>query len=153
VRDIRKEFELSEVDDIAESTNINSYHSSKIIVDGAMIDGPGIVEDKTDLIWGKNTYYSIKAAGLYNYLFSQQPELINTYDFIKPGTKVKIYPCVHDKNNKFCYVWGSYPKEFAPTVDYDELFQKTISDQVNIFITAMGMPSLNKRLKVVMSLF
>jgi hypothetical protein len=153
VRDLRKEFELTDINDIVQSTNINSYWSSKIIVDGQMIDGPGIVEDKDRLVCAKGTYYTIKAAGLYNNLLYKHPELINTYEVIKPGTKVKIYPCVDSDNDKFCYILGKYPKEFAPNVDYDELFQKTIAEQVNTYIKALGLPELNKRLKIVISLF
>lgn len=153
VRDLRKEFELTDINDIVQSTNINSYWSSKIIVDGQMIDGPGIVEDKDRLVCAKGTYYTIKAAGLYNNLLYKHPELINTYEIIKPGTKVKIYPCVDSDNDKFCYILGKYPKEFAPNVDYDELFQKTIAEQVNTYIKALGLPELNKRLKIVISLF
>jgi hypothetical protein len=153
VRDLKKEFELTDINDIVQSTNINSYWSSKVIVDGQLIDGPGIVQDREKLVCAKGTYYTIKAAGLYNHLLYQHAELINTYEIIKPGTKVKIYPCKGQDNDKFCYILGKYPKEFAPPVDYDELFQKTIADQVNTYIKALGLPELNKRLKVVISLF
>lgn len=153
VRDLKKEFVCTDINDIIQSTNINSYWSSKIIVDGQLIDGPGVVQDKDKLEFGKKTYFTIKAAGLYNHLLHNHPELINTYEVIKPGTKVKIYPCLHEMNNKFCYIPGKYPQEFAPPVDYDELFQKTIADQVNYYIEALGLPALNKRLNVVISLF
>jgi hypothetical protein len=54
-----------------------------------MIDGPGVVEDKEKLIYGKGTYFMLKAAGLYNHLLHQHPELINDYELITPGTKVR----------------------------------------------------------------
>lgn len=153
VRDLKKEFELTDVSDIVKSTNLNNYWSSKLIVDGKLIDGPGIVQDKDKLVYAKGTYVTLKAAGLYNHLLYQHPELINNYEIIKPGVKVKIYPCISELNNKFCYIPGQFPKEFAPAVDYDELFQKTVADQVNTYIKALGLPELNKRLKIVMSLF
>lgn len=153
VRDIKKEFELTDIDDIVQSTNINSYWSNKLLIDGKLIDSPGIIEDKDKLLWGKGTYYTIKAAGLYNHLLYQHPELINTYEFIKPGTKVKIYPTTNELNNKFCYIYGKFPKEFAPPIDYDELFQKTVINQVNDYLICLNLPELNKRLKIVMSLF
>ncbi len=153
VRDLKKQFELTDINDIVKTTNINNYWSSKLMIDNALSDGPGVVDDKETLTFAKKTYYTIKAAAHYNHLLYKHPELINTYEVIKPGTKVKIYPCVSEHNDKFCYILGKYPKEFAPPVDYDELFQKTIADQVNTYITALDLPVLNKRLKVVISLF
>jgi hypothetical protein len=153
VRDLKKEFEMADVNDIVAGANINAYYGSKIMVDGKMIDGPGVVTDKEQLVFGKGTYYMIKAAALYNHLLYQHPELANNYETIAPGTKVKYYPCKHDLNDKFCFLPGKFPKEFAPEVDYDELFQKTIADQVNTYIKALGLPELNKRLRVVISIF
>lgn len=156
VRDLKKEFEMTDIDDITQSTNINDYWSTGKIMDektGKLIDGPGIVNDKDELIMAKGTYYTRKAAGLYNHLLYKHPELNNSYARIENGTKVKIYPCIHELNDKFCYIYGSFPKEFAPQVDYDELFEKTVSNAVNEYIAALGLPKLNKRLKVVLSLF
>jgi hypothetical protein len=153
IRDLKKEFELQNVDDICPSSNLNMYISNKVMDDGVLIDGPGIVDDKKDLVFGKRTYFTVKAAGLYNYMLHNNPEWMNDYEIIKPGTKIKVYPCVHDKNDKFAYPIGVFPKEFAPPIDYDELFEKTILDGVNYYIEALNLPKLNKRLKVVMSLF
>lgn len=156
VRDLKKEFEMTDIDDITQSTNINDYWSTGKIMDektGKLIDGPGIVNDKDQLVMAKGTYYTRKAAGLYNHLLYKHPELANSYARIENGTKVKIYPCIHELNDKFCYIYGSFPKEFAPQVDYDELFEKTVSNAVNEYISALGLPKLNKRLKVVLSLF
>jgi hypothetical protein len=153
VRSLRQEFEITPISEIAPTTNVNNYWSSKIKVDGQILDGPGIIEDKKDLKWGLRTYYTIKAAGLYNHLLYQHPELVNDYEIIRPGTKVRIYPTTHKLNNKFCYILGQYPAEFAPPVDYDELFQKTVADQANYYMEVLGLPLLNKRLRVIISLF
>jgi len=154
IRDLKKEFELQNVDDICPSSNLNMYLSQgKILVDGVLMDSPGIINDKTDLVFAKNTYFTVKAAGLYNYLLNQNLDYVNDYEFIKPGIKIKIYPTTHEKNNKFAYPQGQYPKEFAPPIDYDELFEKTILDGVNYYLESLRLPKLNRRLKVVMSLF
>lgn len=154
VIDQRKQFEMVDnKDEICESTNINMYWSQKIIVDGVMIDGPGVVKDDGDLILAKGTYHTVKAAGLYNYILNEHKELKTKYEIIKPGVKVKMYPTNHEKNAKFAYPAGEYPSEFAPSIDYDELFEKNVSKQVNVFLKAMGLPELNKRLKVVIPLF
>ena len=154
IRDLKKEFDIQDPNDICPSSNLNMYLSQgKVLVDGVLIDSPGVINDKTDLVFAKNTYFTVKAAGLYNYLLNQHQECWNDYEFIKPGVKIKVYPCKHEKNNKFAYPQGAFPKEFAPEIDYDELFEKTILDGVNYYIEALNLPKLNKRLKVVMSLF
>jgi len=160
VRDLRKEFELTNIDDICPSANIKDiWTQGKIMVldkktgENIMIDGPGVVSDKEELIFAKGTYWTRKAAGLYNHLLHKHPDLQNLYPFITDGTKVKIYPTSHELNNKFCYQLGLYPNEFAPPVDYAELFEKTVTDQVNVYVKALGLPELNKRLAVIVSLF
>jgi len=154
IRDLKKEFEMQNVDDICPSSNLNMYLSQgKVLVDGVLVDSPGILNDKTDLVFAKGTYFTVKAAGLYNFMLHNNPEWMNDYEIVKPGTKIKVYPTTHEKNNKFAYPIGQYPKEFAPPIDYDELFEKTILDGVNYYIEALNLPKLNKRLKVVMSLF
>lgn len=153
VKDIKKEFALASVDDLSKTTGVNSYYSSKIVVDGKYIDSPGIIDDKTELKFGSNTYYTVKAAGYYNYLLNQHPELQSKYEFIKPGTRIKYYYCKSDINARFAYPLGEYPHEFAPEMDIDEQFLDTITDQVNIFLSPLGLPELNKRLSIVIPLF
>lgn len=153
VKDIKKEFSLANIDDLSKSTGVNSYYSSKVIVEGQYIDTPGIIDDKKELKFGSNTYFTVKAAGHYNYLLNQHPELQSKYEFIRPGTKVKYYYCKSDINERFAYPIGEYPHEFAPELDIDEQFLDTITDQVNAYIKALGLPELNKRLSVVLPLF
>lgn len=153
VRNLRKEFELADINDITKSTSVSYYWSSKEMVEGVIIDGKGIVNDKDDLVYGKGTYYMVKAAGLHNHLLNQHKELHEIHEFIKPGSKVRYYPCIHEKNDVFAYNWGKYPHEYAPPVDYDEQFLKTVTNTVNYYIEPLGLPALNKRLSIVMSLF
>lgn len=159
VRSLRKEIEVTDINDITKITSVNAYHSQKIMainkdtLKNEMIDGPGIIEDKEELRWAKGTYYMIKAAALYNHKLHKNPELHNKYSFITPGDRVKYYDCIDDKNKVFAFPYGKYPIEFAPPIDYDELFNKTISKQVNFYLEALDLPELNKRLSVVMSIF
>lgn len=153
VKELRKQYEMVDINDIVQQTNINMYYSTKLIVEGKMVDGPGIIDDTVELKWAKATYVTVKASGLYNHLLNQNKELKVKYDYIRPGDKVKIYPCKHEKNDKFCYHMGLYPSEFAPPVDYDELFEKTVTKQVNEYMRSLGFPELNKRLSVVLPVF
>jgi DNA polymerase elongation subunit (family B) len=153
VKGIRKEYELVPINDIAQSTSLTYYYSHKEMIEGQMADSKGIVEDKTDLIWGANTYFTTKASGLHNYLLNKHPELENHYEKIKPGDKIRYYPCKHEKNDKFAYHFAKYPQEFAPQVDYDLQFYNTVSKQINDYMVPLKMPELNSRLSIVMSLF
>jgi hypothetical protein len=53
----------------------------------------------------------------------------------------------------FAYIRGSYPMEFAPPIDYEEQFAKSILSPVNSIIEPLGMPEITKRLSVVMDIF
>jgi hypothetical protein len=154
VKSIRQQYELADVDDISQSTSISYYNSSKEMVDGQLIDGKGIVNDTDDLIHGKGTYFMVKAAGLHNYILNNSDqELKNIHHKLDEGSKVKYYPCIHDKNNIFAYNFDKYPHEYAPPVDYDEQFYKTISKQINYYMVPLKLPELNMRLSIILSLF
>ena len=53
----------------------------------------------------------------------------------------------------FAYTRGSFPVEFAPPIDYDEQFSKSILSPINSIIEPLGMPEITKRLSVVMDIF
>jgi hypothetical protein len=53
----------------------------------------------------------------------------------------------------FAYIRGSYPIEFAPEIDFDEQFSKSILSPINSIIEPLGMPEITKRLSVVMDIF
>jgi len=156
VRNIKKEFIITNIDEITTSCRISNMYTSGKIFDekeNVYIDAPGIINDTDKYEVAKGTYFTRKASGLYNHLLFINPQLQNNYAKIADGERVKIYPCISELNDKFCYYNGKYPKEFAPEIDYDKLFDDTITRQVNEYIESLGLPKLNKRLKVVMSLF
>lgn len=153
VKDIKKEFNLIDINNLSKVTTINQYASNKAIVDGKYIDTPGIIDDKTELKWANNTYFTVKAAGYYNHLLNKHPELQSKYEFIKPGTRIKYYYCKNGLNDRFAYPIDEFPHEFAPEMDMDEQFLDTITNNVNQFVKALGLPELNKRLSIVLPLF
>jgi hypothetical protein len=53
----------------------------------------------------------------------------------------------------FAYIRGSYPMEFAPPIDYDLQFSKSILSPVNSIIEPLGMPEITSRLTVIMDIF
>jgi hypothetical protein len=142
VKKLRKEFELADIDDIAMQSSCSKYETK-------------VLNDKTlPLQFVSGAHFAVKSAAYYNYLLSQNKEYQEKYEFLKSGTKIKYYVC-KDKsiNDMFAYIRGSYPIEFAPEVDYDQQFAKSILSPINSIIEPLGMPQITHRLSVIMDIF
>ena len=142
VKNLRKEFELADIDDIAMQSSCSNYDAK-------------IIDDKTlPLRYVNGAHFAVKAAAYHNYLLNLDRVAQQKYEFIKSGTKIKYYVC-KDKtvNDQFAYMRGSFPHEFAPAIDYDEQFSKAILSPINSIIEPLGLPEITKRLSVVMDIF
>ena len=142
VKNLRKEFELADIDDISMQSSCSNYDVK-------------VLNDKSvPLQFVSGAHFAVKSAAHYNYLLSGKKEWQQKYEFIKSGTKIKYYVC-KDKSitDMFAYIRGSFPMEFAPPIDYDTQFQKSILSPVNSIIEPLGMPEITKRLSVVMDIF
>jgi DNA polymerase elongation subunit (family B) len=142
VKQLRKEFELADIDDIAMQSSCSNYDVK-------------VLNDKTlPLQFVSGAHFAVKSAAHYNYLLSKDREMQQKYEFIKSGTKIKYYVC-KDKSitDMFAYIRGSFPHEFAPQIDYDTQFEKSILSPINSIIEPLGMPEITKRLSVVMDIF
>ncbi len=141
VKNLRKEFELADVDDICMQSSCSNYDSK-------------VLEDKTKLEFVSGAHFAVKSAAYYNYLLHQNKGLQSKYEFIKSGTKIKYYYCKNKKiNDMFAFIRGSYPIEFAPEIDYDLQFYKSIISPINSIIQPLGLPEITKRLSVVLDIF
>jgi hypothetical protein len=141
VKNLRKEFELADIDDISMQSSCSNYETK-------------VLEDKDRLTFVSGAHFAVKSAAYYNFLLNQNKGLQSKYEFIKSGTKIKYYTCKNKKiNDTFAFIRGSYPIEFAPEVDYDEQFMKSILSPINSIITPLGMPEITKRLSVVLDIF
>jgi hypothetical protein len=152
-KDIKKQFELADIDSLCKSTSVNAYWSSKTMVDGLFIDTPGIIKEEPELEMAKGTYYTVKAAGYYNHLLLQNKDLLSKYELIRPGMKIKYYFCKNGLNERFAYPIGQFPYEFAPDMDKDVQFMDTITNGVNRYVKALGLPEMTKRLTIIANLF
>ncbi len=142
VKNLRKEFELADIDDIAMQSSCSNYEVK-------------VLNDKTlPLQFVSGAHFAVKSAAHYNYLLLKDKDMQQKYEFIKSGTKIKYYVC-KDKSitDMFAYIRGSYPMEFAPAIDYDTQFEKSILSPINSIIEPLGMPEITKRLSVVMDIF
>lgn len=142
VKALRKEFELADIDDIAMQSSCSNYENK-------------VLNDKVlPLEFVNGAHFAVKAAALYNYLLSVNKQHGDKYEMIKSGTKIKYYYCKNKSNGDiFAYIRGSYPIEFAPEVDYDLQFAKSILSPINSIIEPLGMPEITERLSVVMDIF
>lgn len=142
VKNLRREFELADVDSICMQSSVSNYET-KILNDSTL-----------PLQSVSGAHFAVKAAAYYNYLLHKNKNLQSKYEFIKSGHKIKYY---HSKNKNinemFAYTRGSYPMEFAPEVDYDLQFFKSIISPINSIISPLGLPEVTKRLSVVMDIF
>jgi DNA polymerase elongation subunit (family B) len=142
VKGLRKEFELADIDDICMQSSVSNYEIK-------------VLNDKSlPLQFVSGAHFAVKSAAHYNYLLGKSKDHQQKYEFIKSGTKIKYYVC-KDKSitDMFAYIRGSYPIEFAPQIDFDEQFSKSILSPVNSIIAPLGMPEITKRLSVVMDIF
>jgi hypothetical protein len=142
VKNLRKEFELADIDSISMQSSCSNYESK-------------VLNDKSlPLQFVSAAHFAVKSAAYHNYLLSQNKEFQSKYEFVKSGTKIKYYVCKDKKiNDMFAYIRGSFPHEFAPEIDYDTQFEKSILSPINSIIQPLGMPEITKRLSVVMDIF
>lgn len=142
VKELRKEFELADIDDISMQSSVSNYESK-------------VLNDKSlPLSVVSGAHFAVKSAAHYNYLLTKNKEYQTKYEFIKSGTKIKYY-CCKDKTvtDMFAYMRGSYPIEFAPEIDYDLQFSKSILSPINSIIEPLGMPEITDRLTIVMDIW
>ncbi len=141
VKNLRREFELAEIDEISMQSSCSNYESK-------------VLEDKDKLSFVSGTHFAVKGAAYCNYLLYRNKSAQQKYEFIKSGAKIKYYYCKNKKiNDIFAYIRGFYPMEFAPEVDYDLQFEKAILSPINSIIEPLNMPQITKRLSVVVDIF
>lgn len=140
VKDLKREFVLADIEDICMQTSMNNYDAK-------------VVNDKDKLEFVTGAHFSVKAAAFHNYLLNQNGELGSKYEPIKSGNKVKYYYTKDSRHEIFAFSRGCYPVEFAPEIDMDIQFEKSVLNIVNRFVNVLGMPKINKRLGVVLPLF
>ena len=117
LKNIKKEFKVQEPKNISASVNINNYEKF-------------ILNDTTGFEVAKGCPIHVRASGYHNYLLNSS-KYKSKYSLIRSSEKINYYfvktKSIAD-NNVFAYPQGTFPYEFAPPIDYDEQFTKTILD-------------------------
>ena len=127
MKTIKKEFKAQQTENISAGIQINNYEKF-------------ILNDTTAFEVAKACPIHVRAAGYHNYLLNSS-RYKDKYPLLRSGEKIRFYFVATKnsmENNVFGYSQGSFPYEFAPPVDYDEQFTKTILDPINRFIETMG---------------
>lgn len=144
VKGLKKEFDLcvpDKIDDISMQSSCSNYTAK-------------VLDDKDKLLFVTGAHFAVKASAYHNYLLNKRPDLLDRYDYVKSGDKIKYYYC-KDKsmNDIFAYTRGEYPMDIAPEIDLDIQFAKSILSPINSIIEPLGLPHITERLSVMMDIF
>lgn len=143
VKDLKSEFILSypdNIDDICMQSSCSNYNEK-------------VLNDKNKLEFVDGAHFAVKAAGFYNWTLNKHPELIDKYGRLKSGDKIKYYYCKSDVGSVFAYKRGEFPIEIAPPIDFDIQFEKAILSPINSVISTINMPTISRRLTIIMDIF
>lgn len=143
VKEIRKEFELADIEEISMTTSCSNYNDK-------------VLDDTESVEYVKGTHFGVKAAAFHNYLLNKNSDYKAKYDMVKGG-RIKYYYCNDVNNPIFAYLRSFHPIEVVEKekikMDMDLQFEKCFLGIVNKFIVPLGLPAINKRLSVLNSLF
>ncbi len=123
LRELKKQFTLQEPDDISITKSIGDYEKY-------------ILEDRKKLVLESKCPINVKSAGIYNHILLNS-KYRSKYNLLKTGDKVKYYYAKGDWD-VFGFIPGNFPYEFAPDVNYDLQFEKTIVEPFNRYIQCIG---------------
>lgn len=143
LKELRTEFELESIDNISMQSSIGDYE--KFI---------GNDTDKLEI--NSHCPFHIKGAGHYNHMLNKNKKLKSKYNMNRTGDKIKyFYANIEQLGgvNCFAYQPGAFPIEFAPTVDFDTQFAKSIIDPINRLIETIGFPRVSPDLIISKQLF
>jgi DNA polymerase elongation subunit (family B) len=142
LRGVKDEVRLADPETVSQGRSVNNY--SKFILN-----------DTTAFEVAKAPPIHVRAAGYHNYLLNKNPVMKQKYAMIKSGDKVKFYYVAvkhMNENDVFAYTPGKYPYEYAPPINYDLMFQKTILDPINRVLVAMQFGQIPPGLQIVQML-
>ena len=112
-----------------------------------------VIDDKDNLVLGKQCPVSVQSIARYNYLAHQ-----NGHDEMKIlSGKIKYYNIRLGNGHKaqtdyFGYPAGELPT-WAPTCDKAIQWEKNVIEPINRFLEPMGLPLVNSQNTVELSLF
>jgi len=140
IKNVKKEFELSNLEQISMGRSISDYHKY-------------VANDNTAFELRPSCPIHVRAGAYHNFLINQNPKLKGKYQLINSKDKIKWYHAKDDFCNVFAYKAGSHPIEVAPKIDIERQFRATIIDPLNRIIVPAGYQPLNATLAYTIGLF
>lgn len=130
----KDEFKLKNLEDISHASSVGDYDKH-------------VLMDKDTITLGKGCPIHVRGAAIYNNMLYNS-KFRNKYEAIHTGEKIKYYhvKTKDESKNIFSFIPGSFPVEFAPQIDYDMQFDKSIVQPINRFVEAMGFSPLSSNL-------
>lgn len=127
LKDWKKKFYSAEPEQISQSINVGALN--KYVIDW-----------QDNLIFGKQTPVSVKAAARYNHLAYKNGE----GDKYISGGKIKYYNIKLSEKvtDYFGFPAGEYPS-WAPPMDKTTQWQKTVIEPINRFLEVMDIPKMS----------
>jgi len=143
VKELRREFEMADIEDISMTTSCSNYNTK-------------VLDDTLTLNCVKGAHFGVKAAAFHNHLLNKNSDYKTKYDMVKSG-RIKYYYCKHPLAEVFGYLRSFHPMEITEKerviIDMDTQFDKSFLTIVNKFIEPLGLQPINKRLSILTSLF
>lgn len=121
LKKFRTEMELVPIEEIIKTTSLSDYDKF-------------VLEDKDKVVLGQHCPVHVKASAMYNHTLLNKKQYLAKYSRIKSKDRVKWYYCKDKQMEVFAFLPNYYPIEFAPQIDYDETFKKTILEPLNRLI-------------------
>ena len=140
---IKKRFSIVDIEEICITTGIGDYEKY-------------VLDDKDSLSVASGCGTHIRGAAIHNLYINNNKKFESQYEILKTGDKVKWYyaKSINSDYNVFSFKRGNFPKEFAPEMDIDLMFEKTIINPLNNIIQALpGVQKMSGNLKIKKRLF
>jgi DNA polymerase elongation subunit (family B) len=139
LKEKKKSFKLENIEDICENLRMNYYEKY-------------VLDDVNRMELAKGCGPNVKGAAFHNYLLNNSKNK-NKYKLLTSGERLKLYYTTDKRSETFAYSSGEYPYEFAPEIDYETQFEKTVIDPLNRVLASIGLQTLNRNLIYAKSLF
>ncbi len=142
LKEHKKRFKVENIENISFLSGINDYNKY-------------VVSDRNRIEVRDRCPIHVRASAIHNFMLNNNTGQKTKYSLIKNGDKVRYYYVkdADDSSNVFGFRPGEYPAEFAPEMDYDIMFSKTIIDPINRFVVVLGLPEVPDNLIHTNSLF
>lgn len=141
--EIKKRFAIADTEHICFNTSIGDYEKY-------------VKDDKNAVVINDGCGAHIRGAALHNFAVNSNEKYKTMYDHIKTGDKVLWYynNNLDERYNVFSFKRGYFPKEFAPNINIDLMFEKSIINPLNNIIKSIdGITEIQGSLKIKRKLF